>query len=286
MEEINILNDISVNTNMQGINIDTKNADLEETKYEMGKKGLLEKGVTDNKGNPVILPNQLGDLKYIIQDIIAGDKKALERPEIKALNLDKIEKALKWLASANKIDDKMKWDLLKNGWKLSFRERPATAQEFLTQKFIGDQATTLHPWIKSTFIKYFDPLAPYRNLILSSCIGTGKNLPLDAKVYTDKDHYKLNKDIQVGDKVLSPDGTQTEVLATVDWEPMDMYEFEMDNGKKITSGLHHIHHVSYRKDENGNNIWDDVETEFILNHPDYDFEFMEVEVSENAEKVE
>lgn len=109
-------------------------------------------------------------------------------------------------------------------------------------------------------------------------IGWGKDQPLDSKVYTGYSSFKLMKDIKVGDKVLSPDGSLTEVLGTIDWPINDVYELEMDNGKKMRCGPHHLHYVSYRTDDNGNKIWETVETEFILNHPDLDFEFQEVQV--------
>ena len=73
-------------------------------------------------------------------------------------------------------------------------------------------------------------------------------------------------------------GTTTEVVALRDWEPEDIYELEMDNGKTMKCGLHHLHHVSYRKGSDGDKIWEDVETQFILEHPDYEYEFLEADV--------
>lgn len=169
----NSTSDNSIKSGIQGIQVNVPDPD--KSSYEMRKDGSLESGVVDKNGKSIILPNTLGDLKYIIQDILAGDKSALERPEFKSLQFDKVEKALGWLAKSNNMTDTMKSGLLTDGWKLTFREKPATAEEFLTHKYIGDQASTLHPWIHDTFVKFFDPLAPYRNLILSSCIGTGKS---------------------------------------------------------------------------------------------------------------
>lgn len=276
-DETNI---ISENEN-HGINVNIE--DPEKTKWEMKKDGTLEQGVNlgkvDNSHYQIVTPDKLGNLKYIIQDIINGDTAAMERPEFKQVGFENVKKMLEWLAKSNNLSDDMKVTLMTQGWRLNFRDRPPTPEEFLTPKYIGDQANTLHPWIKETFLKFFNPLAPYRNLILSSCIGTGKSQPLDSKVYVDENNYKLMGEIEVGDKVLSPDGSQSEVVAIKDWGPEDIYELEMDNGKTMKCGLHHLHHVSYRKDENGEKIWEDVETSFLLEHSDLNFEFQEVNVS-------
>lgn len=262
-------------------NIEVNVPDPEKTAWEMEKNGSAESGVVytvDNSKYQAITPDKLGELKYIFQDILSGDKSAMERPEFKQLGFDKVKKALEWLAKNNDMSDATKNLLLTQGWRLNFRAKPPTPEEFITPKYIGDQATTLHPWIKETFLRFFNPLSPYRNLILSSCIGTGKSQPLNSKVYTGKYSYKFMGDIQIGDKVMSPDGTETEVVALKDWEPEDIYELEMDNGKKMRCGLHHLHHVSYRTNDNGNKIWEDVETQFILDHPEFDYEFQEVDV--------
>ena len=118
-----------------------------------------------------------------------------------------------------------------------------------------------------------DPQTAYRNLILYPHIGFGKSQPLTSEVFISENQKKFLSDIVPGDKVLSPDGTQTEVLATVDWPEEDIYELEMENGSTMRCGLHHLHHVSYRVDDSGEPIWEDVETSFLLDHPDLDFMF-------------
>ena len=163
-------------TSNHGIQINIE--DPEKTAWEMKKTGQAEMGVkitVDNSKYQIITPDKLGDLKYIFQDILAGDKSATLRPEFKQLGFDKIKKTLEWLANNNDMSSEMKTLLMTQGWRLNFRDKPPTPEEFLTPKYIGDQANTLHPWIKETFLKFFNPLSPYRNLILSSCIGTGKS---------------------------------------------------------------------------------------------------------------
>ena len=47
----------------------------------------------------------------------------------------------------------------------------------------------------------------------------------------------------------------------------------LDDGTSYRCGVNHIHNVSYRKDKNSEPIWENVDTKFILNHPDYNFQF-------------
>lgn len=213
------------------------------------------------------------NLESIFKDILAGDPDALNTPEFESLNFNNVKAAIEWLATSNEMSDVLKNNLLTEGWRLNFRNRPPTPEEFLTEKYIGEQANTMYAPVSKAFKEFMDPLAPYRTGVLSLHIGWGKDQPLDAKVYIDKDNYKLMGDINPGDLVLSPDGTQTKVLGTTDWPEKDVYEIELACGKTMRCGLHQLHHVSYRKDENGEQIWEDVETIFMIEHPEFSFEF-------------
>lgn len=255
--------------------------DPEKTKYEMKKDGTLESGVDSG----LILPDTLGELKYILQDLLAGDSSVMNTPELQNINFANIVKAIEWLGKANDVSDFMKSSLLTEGWRLNFKCKPPTPSEFLTEKYLGPTAEHIYPFIRDIFIEFWDPMKPYRTLVLTPHIGFGKLQPLDSKVYIDKDHFKYIKDIEPGDKVLAPSGEQVEVKGTIDWPDQEIYELEMDNGKTLKCGLHHLHYVSYRKNEDGEKIWENVETEFLLQHPELDFEFKEVEVNENATEI-
>lgn len=167
------MSNIIVPNGVNGFNID--NDDPEKTAYEADKSGKKDDGVVSDKGKLILTPNAADNLKYIINDILKGDVDALERPEIKSLNLPNIKKALEWLSETNNLSDSMKASLVTDGWRMSFKYKPPTIKEFLTPQYIGEQATTLHWWVRETLENYFDPLSPYRSLILSSCIGAGKS---------------------------------------------------------------------------------------------------------------
>lgn len=218
--------------------------------------------------------NNLQNLRYILQDVLAGDKAALENPLYKSLNIPAIVSALNWLTKTNQFSDRGKLDLLANAWRLNFKRKPPTINEFLTRKYIGLQADSLNNFVKNTLLEFYDTSKPYRDLVISLCTGAGKALTLDEKVWIDENNYKLNGDLKVGDKILSADGkSQQEIKAIADWDTDEIYELKLETGKKIKCGQHHLHHISYRKDKNNNPIWEDVETLFIVNNPEFTYKF-------------
>ena len=153
--------------------------DPDKIKYDMTKSGedkglILPYNGLDQK-NTVLLPDTLGNLKYIFQDILDGNEEALNRPEFKALNFNNIKAAIEWLAKTNSINDIFKNELLAEGWRLNFKCRPPTPEEFLTEKYLGPTAETLYEPVRKAFIEFMNPLSPYRNAILSLHIGWGKS---------------------------------------------------------------------------------------------------------------
>ncbi len=138
--------------------------DCDEFKFKVKKEEII----TD--------PNlSLGELQPILADILAGDSVAMERPEFKCLNFDLIKKALDWLVSTDSLTDTTKKDLVLNPWRLNFKERPPTPEEFLTEKYVGSLAESIYPHIKKWFIEMLDPTKPFRDTILCSYIGSGKS---------------------------------------------------------------------------------------------------------------
>lgn len=248
------------------------------------------------------LPKNLQELKYVISDIVAGDKKALDNPIYRNLNFDSIKKAINWLINEEQLSNIAKEDLSVNPWRLNFRNKPPTIQEFLTQKYIGPTATTLWKNVVDELVKFFDPINPYTTIVLNGCIGSGKSFctvvsnlyvstlyatmyapykffghsqPLDSKVYINENDFVYMNDIKVGDKVLTPDGSQAEVIEINDWEDDDVYEVEFENGEKVKAGKNHRWQVYYIK--NGERVSDIVSTQFLVDHPEIDFEIPKYE---------
>ena len=281
---IQVVNPWTMKTNVDHIDVD-------KIKYE-------------DKKNNIEAPSNINDLQYILADILAGDSKALHTKEYAALNIDKLYAAFNWLAEHGQLNSTTQNNMLTEAWRLNFRDKPPTPEEFLTPTYIGPMAETVFPHIKKTFIDSMDPLKPYRTTILYSCIGSGKSLvtvlinlfisvhfalmwhpyryfgqsqTLDSKVYISKTQFKLMKDIKINDRILGSNGEMTTVIDIQDWENDDVYELEMDNGKKLKCGLNHLNYVSYRKNQLGNKIWENVTTKFIVENQDIEFEFSELE---------
>lgn len=218
----------------------------------------------------------LANTQDILKDLLQKDPEALKRFDSMGLDMKAIKTALDFLSSNNSLAEKDKINLLNESWRINFKAKPPTPEEFITEKYLGPAANSTFPWIKKVFLDFMSPEKPYRNLILYPHISWGKSQPLTSEVFTSKNQKKFIGDIVPGDKVLSPDGTQTEVLATIDWPEEDIYELELEDGSTMRCGLHHLHHVSYRTDENGEAIWEDVETSFLLDHLELEFRFLQV----------
>ena len=118
-------------------------------------------------------PNLINETQYMLKDLIQGDNSVLK--DIEGLNMNTIKKALEFLTNNDGLDEKQKLSLIQDSWKVNYRAKPPTPDEFLTDKYLGPTADTLYPWVRKTFKEFMDPTAEYRNLILYPHIGWGKS---------------------------------------------------------------------------------------------------------------
>lgn len=121
------------------------------------------------------MPITFNNISSILKDVMAGDLDAANRPEYRCLNFPQIKAALDWLTANNSLDSTLKSLLFTESWRLNFRDKPPSPKEFITEKYIGDMAETLFPWLSDYFLDFFDPMKPYRSGVLTSCIGAGKS---------------------------------------------------------------------------------------------------------------
>lgn len=126
--------------------------------------------------NEVLLdPKLLANMQAILVDIIAGDDTALARPEYRSLSMGTIQQALKFLVESPYVDDKQRAYLIANSWRINYRDKPPSVEEFITEKYIGRAAIHTYDRVKTTFVDFMNPTKPYRNLVLYPHIGWGKS---------------------------------------------------------------------------------------------------------------
>lgn len=117
----------------------------------------------------------LANSQDLLKDLIAGDPEALKRFEGMNLDMDAIKMALQFLSNNPMLSEKDKASMITESWRINFKSKPPTPEEFVTEKYLGPAAAHTYPWVKQTFIDFMNPAKPYRNLILYPHIGWGKS---------------------------------------------------------------------------------------------------------------
>ena len=125
---------------------------------------------TELVNSPKILANSTD----ILKDLLQGDPKAVELLGDMELDTEAIKVALAFLTSDPSLSDSDKSSLIQDSWRVNFRAKPPTPEEFLTERYLGAVAPTVLPRIKKIFLDFLDPDSSYRNLILYPHIGFGK----------------------------------------------------------------------------------------------------------------
>lgn len=119
-------------------------------------------------------PKQVNELKYIIKDILSGDPAAAKDERYSYLNFKQVKIALDWLQN-NNFDEELQTLLMSEPWRLVYKTKPPTPEEFLSNKYIGAMADNLFLPVKKNFLDFFDVTKPYRNAYLNPSIGAGKS---------------------------------------------------------------------------------------------------------------
>lgn len=125
--------------------------------------------------NELLDEKTLTNLSLMLVDLLAGDESILTRTEYQTLSVESIGTALNFLLNNDDLDDKQKAFLLSNSWKINYRDRPPTPQNFISEKYLGPAAIHTYDRIKDTFEHFLDPSKPFRNLVLYPHISWGKS---------------------------------------------------------------------------------------------------------------
>jgi hypothetical protein len=220
----------------------------------------------------------LHNLKFILKDILSGDNSVAKKEEYAYLNFTQIKLALDWLIQ-NDMDDDLKSLLISDPWRLNFKDKPPTPEEFLGPKYIGSMSEFLWEPMKNQFIEFLDPLKPYRSGIWNTSIGSGKKFTLDTKLLESKKKWFYMGDAKIGQNILTPYG-QSKIISLQPHKAEPIYKIKLSDGRTCRCGLDHLWTVSWEKDINGNKIWKTVDTKFLIENK-YKYEIPTQETKDN-----
>jgi len=187
---------------------------------------------------------------YLVNDLIQGDETVSRRSDFSELTGEQIQQSIDIILNRSDVTYAQKQMLLSNMWRIHYKTKPPTIEEFLTEKYIGPTANSLYPHVKGLLCEFWQPDSAYRNLILGSAIGTGKALPVSSPVVVEEVRTKVIE-LEDGTKLTFDYGEevwyydQSNSLKTVLVEkleevevkdfpvPLNYYTMQLYNAKKV-----------------------------------------------------
>ena len=205
------------------------------------------------------------DLYNILTDFLSGDDSLSSF--IEDLDFESLLGTLKKITGDQGISDKKRAQLLTESWRVNYRCKPPTIEEFLTPYWIGDMANSLFPHARKILTEFWQPDSPYRHLILASAIGLGKAQPYSSKVAVDKDKenfiYRTVGELQEGDWILNPVGShKVSVLGFSEQGVSPIYRITLSDGRSFRTNENHFTTVMFRKEEK----FDTLTTRWMKEH--------------------
>ena len=182
---------------------------------------------------------ELANTKDILKDVLSADPVALKRLDSMNLDMNAIKTALDFLKNNPNISDKEKASLVGESWRITFKQKPLTPQEFLSEAVLGPVATHTYDYIKENFYKFVDPTSNKRNLILYPHVGYGKLLTAASAVHTPSGPVEI-QNIKVGDKVCDASGNIVNVINKQKFENEKIYKVTFSDGRWVYAGANHF----------------------------------------------
>lgn len=121
----------------------------------------------------IIVSKPKNDLYYATIDLLSGDESAYN---IINSYPEEIIDSLKRISNDPGLSTKDKIQLLSQSYKINYRVKPPTIEEFLTPDWLGDTADSLYPHVIKILTEFWNPNSKYRHLILASGIRCGKSI--------------------------------------------------------------------------------------------------------------
>ena len=113
------------------------------------------------------------DTYYQTIDLLSGDESVANI--LGATEMSSIIKTLNKISADPSLSEKMRTQLLAESWRINYRIKPPTIEEFLTPEWLGDMANSLFPHAKKILTEFWQPDSQYRHLVLASAVGLGKS---------------------------------------------------------------------------------------------------------------
>lgn len=202
----------------------------------------------------------LANTQDIMKDIMAGDDKAYSLIKSMNLDIDAIKTAIGYLVNNPKLDESEKLNLVNESWRINYRRKPPTPEEFITTEYLGPVALHTYDRVKNVFKEFMDPAKNYRNLILYPHIGWGKAVYSQEKVMIPEGYRKI-EDMKVGDTVITPNCGIAKVSAVQHFPDMPIYKITFGDGRTVLSGGPHYWKAARNYD---NSYWDKEQKKYVL----------------------
>ena len=188
-------------------------------------------------------PKIVNNGKFLLKDLIEGDEAIAQRADFQSLTGDDVREAIELIVTNENLSDDIKKYILLNSWKVHYKRKPPTIQEFLSYEWLGPTALSIYPHVRNVLENFWNPVSKYRHLVLAPAIGYGKMGRNDTKVFTPSG-YKLMGDIKVGDTVATPNGKTATVVKVFPQGVQDIYEVTFRDGRQTYVGKDHLWKVT------------------------------------------
>lgn len=150
---------------------------------------------------------------------------------------------------------------VQNIWKMCMRGVSWNAVFCPIRAFDYDSHINLYPYQE----KAVNEALKRKNGILVMPCGSGKGLPIDAKICTPTG-WKQNGDLQVGDAVVGSDGKATKVTGIFDRGKVDAYKITFSDGVETVCDKDHLWTVQKQSQRAESGNWDVMNTQAIYEH--------------------
>ena len=121
------------------------------------------------------MPESSADLHHLLKDLLSGDESVSDHPLFKGFSVQDVVDGYKILMQNEKLSDREKALLAQDSWRLHYKAKPPTIEEFLGPEYLGATSYSVWPYIKDSLMQFWNPQAKYRHAIVSCHIGWGKS---------------------------------------------------------------------------------------------------------------